>query len=306
MLQFPEEHSQMGGFEVSVGRHHARINHVLFRQDVLREFLAQSRNVDVQNLEYVPYMRFELANLLQEIAGPGLGAALREMLTDRASGAFTCGIQGLSSDVGDFLRLGTAVSHLIGPANFDSMSGRYYARFLVQDTDSSDSYLRQAYRRFTLHTDGTFVEEPTDYLQMMKFEELNATGGETRLLHLDDWENLGEFARHPFARRPFTYRSPPSKNVAQQVRRPTFFDLAGGPGICFIDQFACPETMEQAAWLRSLSESMESSSSTVTLPLPVGDLIMINNLFWLHGRESFQRHPGLRRELMRQRGTFSA
>lgn len=295
----------MSGYEIAAGKDHARIHQVRFRDDVLREFLTHSRNVDVQNLEYVPYMRFELAGMLQRLAGPDLGQELRSILSARASGAFTCGIQRISSDPDDYLRLGTAVSHLIGPANFDAMSGRYYARFLVENTDSSDSYLRQAYRRFTLHTDGTFVEEPTDYLQMMKFEEVNAVGGETRLLHLDDWENLDEFNCHAFARQPLTYRSPPSKNVAQQVRRPTFFDLAEGPGICFIDQFACPETLEQAAWLRSLSESMECSPSTVTLPLPVGDLIMINNLFWLHGREAFQRHPDLRRELMRQRGTFS-
>ncbi|MGV2464049.1 UNVERIFIED_CONTAM: carbon starvation induced protein CsiD, partial [Pseudomonas aeruginosa] len=33
--------------------------------------------------------------------------------------------------------------------------------------------------------------------------------------------------------------------------------------------------------------------------------LLINNLYWLHGRDRFTPHPGLRRELMRQRGYFS-
>ena len=41
-----------------------------------------------------------------------------------------------------------------------------------------------------LHTDGTFVDEPTDWLLMMKMIEQNARGGESRLLHLDDWKEL--------------------------------------------------------------------------------------------------------------------
>ena len=55
--------------------------------------------------------------------------------------------RGLSSDSADFVKFGT-----------------YYARFLVKHTDTSDSYLRQAYRLFTMHTDGALVSEATDWL----------------------------------------------------------------------------------------------------------------------------------------------
>lgn len=85
------------------------------------------------------------------------------------------------------MRFGTAIGHILGPGNHDSMSGTYYARFVVKHTDASDSYLRQAYRLFTMHTDGTFVTEATDWLLMMKFAEKNAVGGESRFLRLDDW-----------------------------------------------------------------------------------------------------------------------
>lgn len=205
----------------------------------------------------------------------------------------------------DYVKFGTAVSHLIGPGNYDSMSGTYYARFLVKDTDSSDSYLRQAYRLFTLHTDGTFVDEATDWLLMMKFAEQNAVGGESRVLHLDDWEELERFANDPLGSYEFTYKSPPSKNVAQMVKRRTFFKQNGKYCICFIDQFVQPETIEQGEYLHDLSASMESSQGTAAIPLPVGDLVMLNNLFWLHGRAPFEKNEQLHRELMRQRGMFS-
>ena len=69
--------------------------------------------------------------------------------------------------------LSTAVSHLIGLPNLDSMSGKFYARFSVKNEDNSDSYLRQAHRRMELHNDGTYVKEKTDWVIMQKILELN-------------------------------------------------------------------------------------------------------------------------------------
>lgn len=43
----------------------------------------------------------------------------------------------------------------------------------------------------------------------------------------------------------------------------------------------------------------------LSVPVPVGKFLLINNLFWLHGRDRFTPHPDLRRELMRQRGYFA-
>ena len=71
---------------------------------------------------------------------------------------------------------------MVGLPNFDSMTDKYYARFHVKHSDSSDSYLRKAYRNLDLHTDGTFVKEKTDWLLMTKMEEINVKGGESTLL----------------------------------------------------------------------------------------------------------------------------
>ncbi|MGA1136298.1 MAG: carbon starvation induced protein CsiD, partial [bacterium] len=152
----------------------------------LENFLASTKEISVQELEYVPYQRLVLAHLLDEDCGGSLKKILVETLHDRATGALEISTPpDLHKD--DLIKISTAVSHLVGLPNFDSMSGKYYACFDVKDTDSSDSYLRQAYRLFTLHTDGTYVDETTDWVLMLKLKEENAVGGESRLLHLDDW-----------------------------------------------------------------------------------------------------------------------
>ncbi len=76
----------------------------------------------------------------------------------------------------EMVKLATAVAHLIGRSNFDAMSGQYYARFVVKNVDNSDSYLRQPHRVMELHNDGTYVEEITDYVLMMKIDEQNMPG----------------------------------------------------------------------------------------------------------------------------------
>ena len=282
---------------------HPRIRRIDLEPDAVRTFLRDVATLDVQELEYVPFMRFIVGKRLDAALGGDFGATIRGIVADRATGGFTVGVAGTTTDDADFVRFGTAVAHLVGPANYDAMSKTFYARFTVEHTDASDSYLRQAYRDMTLHTDGTFVDDATDWLLMMKFAERNARGGESRLLHLDDWSDLATFAKAPMASVPLTYKSPPSKNVAQVVKRPTFFERDGHACLSFIDQFVYPDSPAQAEYLYELSRSLEAAA--VATPLPVGDLVMLNNAFWAHGRAAFERNVDLYRELMRQRGVFA-
>ena len=123
----------------------------------------------------------------------------------------------------DFLvKLSTGLAYLVGNPNFDSMTDKYYARFHVKHQDSSDSYLRKAYTNLDLHTDGTYVKEKTDWLIMTKMEEQNVSGGESVILHLDDWEHLDELSNNPVGQQNFTWGSPKSKNVDYKVEHPVF------------------------------------------------------------------------------------
>ena len=115
------------------------------------------------------------------------------------------------------------------------MTGKYYARFEVKHIDTSDSYLRKAYTNMDLHTDGTYVKEVTDWLIMTKLDEQNAEGGETAMLHLDDWEHCEDLFKDPVGRQDFIWGSPKSKNVNYKVEHPIFqSDEKGRPNICLL------------------------------------------------------------------------
>ena len=185
------------------------------------------------------------------------------------------------------------------------MAGKYYARFHVKHIDSSDSYLRKPYINMDLHTDGTYVKEKTDWLLMTKLEEQNVEGGESVLLHLDDWEHLKELSNDPVGKQDFIWGSPKSKNIDYKVEHPVFSkDKEGKDQISYIDQFPEPKNMEQGLFLQKLSDALEGSKNKIETKLPVGSCIVANNYFWLHGRKPFKENKNLSRELLRIRGAF--
>ena len=188
---------------------------------------------------------------------------------------------------------------------YDAISGKYYARFYVKHEDKSDSYLRKVYANMNLHTDGTYVEEKTVWLLMSKLEEKNAQGGETSMLHLDDWENCDELYNDPIGRENFIWGSPKSKNIDYKVEHPVFSsDEEGRAQISYIDQFPEPKNMKQGTFLQKLSDNLEESNNKIITKLPVGSSIIANNYFWLHGRKPFKQNTALSRELLRMRGRF--
>ena len=183
---------------------------------------------------------------------------------------------------------------------------KFYARFSVKNEDNSDSYLRQAHRRMELHNDGTYVKELTDWVIMQKMLEVNVEGGDSLLLHVDDWQDLDKFYQHPLAKENLQWGSPASKNVGYKTYHPIFLDeqVEGQPRMSFIDQFVEPLNMDQGLYLYEMGESLESEANTSNVKLLEGSMLIINNYIWLHGRDKFIAHKNLHRELLRQRGVF--
>jgi protein CsiD len=140
---------------------------------------------------------------------------------------------------------------------------------------------------------------------MTKIEEKNVEGGETTMLHLDDWEHYKNLFSNPIGRQNFIWSSPKSKNIDYKVEHPVFSkDDKGRAQISYIDQFPEPKNMEQGIFLQSLSDGLEESKNKVIVELPVGSSIIANNYFWLHGRRPFKENKNLSRELLRIRGSF--
>jgi len=285
-----------------------RVQVVNIKSDDLDRLIFPFQKHTITSLEYKPFSRFTLAKSLDEVFENKLGKTLVKILNDRETGTIIIEpeISNKKFDKDFLVKLSTGFAYLVGNPNFDSMTDKYYARFYVKHQDASDSYLRKAYTNLDLHTDGTYVNEKTDWLIMTKMEEQGVSGGESVILHLDDWEHLDELSKNPVGQQDFIWGSPKSKNVEYKVEHPVFKkDKNGKPIISYIDQFPEPKNMEQGLFLQRLSDCLEESKNKIELPLPVGSTIFSNNYFWLHGRKSFKKNTNLSRELLRIRGTFS-
>ena len=294
-------------FTISNHNKTKRVKIINIKHQDLNRLIFPFKKHTVTSLEYKPFSRFSLAKSLDEVFEKKLGTELQKILNDRNTGTVIVEpeINNKKFDKDFLVKLSTGLAYLVGIPNFDSMSGKYYARFYVKHQDSSDSYLRKAYTNLDLHTDGTYVKEKTDWLIMTKMEEQNVSGGESVILHLDDWEHLDELSKDPVGQENFIWGSPQSKNIEYKVEHPVFSkDKNGKIIISYIDQFPEPKNMKQGLFLQKLSDSLEESKKKIISPLPVGSTIFSNNYFWLHGRKPFKENTNLSRELLRIRGTF--
>ena len=296
------------GFEILAHKQSKRIIDIKIKDEILDKLKFPFNKFDLTALELKPFTRFTIAKSLDDLTDNKLSKLISSIIRDRSTGCFIIGPKNIDTKIDDIflVKLSTAIAYLIGNPNHDSMAGKYYARFFVKHEDKSDSYLRKAYTNMDLHTDGTYVKDVTDWLLMTKIEEQNVEGGETAMLHLDDWEHCDDLYKDPVARQNFIWGSPKSKNIDYKVEHPVFSpDENGKPKISYIDQFPEPQNMKQGIFLQKLSDSLEGSKKKVITKLPVGSSIVANNYFWLHGRRPFIVNKMLSRELLRIRGKFT-
>jgi protein CsiD len=295
------------GFDISQHEKSSRIVNIKIEDEILEKLIFPFNKFDTTALEYKPFTRFTIAKSLDDLTNNKLSLLLNSIINDRSSGCFIISPKNINTKINDIflVKLSTSIAHLIGTPNHDSMAGKYYARFVVKHEDRSDSYLRKAYTNMDLHTDGTYVKEITDWLLMTKIEEQNVEGGETAILHLDDWEHCDDLFKNPVGKQDFIWGSPKSKNINYKVEHPIFIeDSKKRPEISYIDQFPEPKNMEQGTFLQELSDSLEESKKKIIIKLPVASSIIANNHFWLHGRKPFKENKDLNRELLRIRGKF--
>ena len=298
---------KIDGFEISKHEESKKIVNIKIEDEIIDKLIFPFNKFDITTLEYKPFTRFTIAKSLDDLTNNELSLFLNLIIKDRNTGCLIIEPKRIGNKINDtfLVKLSTAISYLIGSPNHDAMAGKYYARFHVKHEDESDSYLRKAYINMDLHTDGTYVKDTTDWLLMTKIAEKNAEGGETAMLHLDDWEYCEDLFKDPVGRQKFVWGSPKSKNIDYKVEHPIFSnDINGNPQISYIDQFPEPKNMAQGIFLQTLSDGLEESKNKTVIKLSVGSTIIANNHFWLHGRKPFKKNKHLSRELLRIRGAF--
>ena len=172
--------------EIRDHKNSKRVKVIGLKESDLDKLIFPFKKHTITSLEYKPFSRFTLAKSFDDVFEGKLSKSLVKILNDRESGTAIIEpeINNKKFDKDFLVKLSTGLAYLVGNPNFDSMTGKYYARFYVKHQDSSDSYLRKAYTNLDLHTDGTYVKEKTDWLIMTKMEEQNVNGGDLSLIHI--------------------------------------------------------------------------------------------------------------------------
>jgi glutarate dioxygenase len=306
------------GYAVAQLAQSERLARVVLDGGAVARFAQAAREVPLRTLDYVPYTRFCLVPMLLEVLGQSFAVELRELLLERRVAGARVDIEGYHLYDEDLVKLTTALAHTVGQPHDDVLSGTFYGRMKVTggDVTRERANLYQPYLTFALHTDGAAAPaESTDWLAFAKVAERNAAGGRSLLLHLDDWPEAARFAAGPLGRTAFRFQLPPASDPRQQQwgnhaksqvhERPIFFDRSGGLGIRFVDQFVHPRDLAEALFVRDLCASMHAARATERVTIPVGSILLLDNTVWLHGREPFQEHPDLYREIVRMRGSLA-
>ena len=134
------------GLDISLNSQSKRIIDIKIEDEILDKLIFPFNKFNITALEYKPFTRFTIAKSLDDLTVNELGKLLNSIVRDRKTGCFIIRPKKINSKIDDIFltKLSTAIAHLIGTPNHDSMAGKYYARFFVKDKDDSDSYLRKA------------------------------------------------------------------------------------------------------------------------------------------------------------------
>lgn len=267
-----------------------------------QDFQNQTAQFNQVCLEKRPYTRLVLADVLTNTFGIAWVKTLQETIINPNKAALI--INHPNHDFGQTLRFSTAIAHLLGHAEFDQMTGKYYASVDLAPSPAGDSYLTEPYHDLRLHTDGTFYNKPIDWIVLGKTKQRGVKGGELTLHHLYDIEDLDELTGRNEGWENYEFKASASKNVQGSISKPILFHHNDELGIRFSDQFCHPSSIKQALFLHELSEKLENSPNRILHPFTEGTLLILNNLFWLHGRLKLEQTPTFERQLLRLRGAF--
>ena len=141
---------KIDGFEIIEHEKSKRIIDIRIEDEIIDKLIFPFNKFDITALEYKPFTRFTIAKSLDDLTDNKLSRLINSITRDRNSGCFIIGPKKIGSKINDIflVKLSTAISHLIGKPNHDSMAGKYYARFHVKHEDKSDSYLKKSIHEY--------------------------------------------------------------------------------------------------------------------------------------------------------------
>ena len=120
--------------EIKDHQNSKRVKVIGLKESDLDKLIFPFKKHTITSLEYKPFSRFTLAKSVDEVFEGKLGESLIKILNDRESGTAIIEpeINNKKFDKDFLVKLSTGLAYLIGNPNFDSMTGKYYARFQAQ------------------------------------------------------------------------------------------------------------------------------------------------------------------------------
>ena len=112
------------------------------------------------------------------------------------------------------------------------------------------------------------------------------------------------FAGSPWTVATYMIEGGASKNYAKAVEKSLFYFDTRHRCFRFTDQMILPKNMSEAKFLHTIAEKLENSPSRYDYDHNEGELFIVNNKFWVHGRRRILSETGFNRELLRIRGHF--
>ena len=119
--------------EIKDHQNSKRVKVIGLKESDLDKLIFPFKKHTITSLEYKPFSRFTLAKSVDEVFEGKLGESLIKILNDRESGTAIIEpeINNKKFDKDFLVKLSTGLAYLIGNPNFDSMPGKFYARFHV-------------------------------------------------------------------------------------------------------------------------------------------------------------------------------
>ena len=263
-------------------------------------------------------VHFAIAEALKEVCGRSFCEDLAAQLRARFYGAFRMQIEPTFSNADNYSRMGIALAAICGSPYTPLGCGGLIATNELTHSENIPLGVRSPYRGDPFHTDGHgFDDFAEDFIILICATKYRVQGGESTLLHLDDWDEKENFLSLPWARVPVRYvytrqgalrtevfRSLTSYEGLDFRYRPIFSGSDEAPSITFTRGYMHPEKAEQELYVDSLSDALNRQSKFLEFPLERGGLYIVNNNVWLHGRKPITPDPKLYRRLFQLRGRF--
>ena len=295
-----------------------RVLVIKFQPEQAEALLRDTSGIIPAMTKQSPVQR-RLAAITEDILGGSLVADIRAALHDRNQGAIwiETGLGAYPSErqivvaAGIATGLGSINARLETPGAFDD-------KLLTATNPPYRAGFQHAFNPEYLHTDGRLADlRPTDWLLLLIPRLEHARGGFSRLLHYDDWRECEVFKAGHFANRNVTFVAGKHRALTREEYRtdrhspdytiedvPLFYDYDQMPCLRLGSEFMHTDSDEHYAYLDALQRSVENDPNVLSSLLQPGQLLIVNNRFWLHGRDAFERDDRLTRHLVRFKGRF--